>query len=220
MKIAATGVCEFYFCQGAGAPLTTAWHGWWVESKGCRKIIGQRLVDIQRFVVSGFTGRRWEFMEETPQSTSTQLKAADFLDTFVDVSLRGNFSCVFSPPKFNIFAPESHDGTGRLEDKPLLLGPGKFSNGLLLLNFQGVESWYNRILFRGITTYSSLMFLKVPQSSLGILRVPRLPPPLENPPLRTLQWYFRGFWPIWLWSGFSPRVTRRRWNQKSMLRAG
>ncbi len=28
------------------------------------------------------------------------------------------------------------------------------------------------------------MFPKVPQSSLGILRVPQLPPPLEHPPLR------------------------------------
>ena len=34
----------------------------------------------------------------------------------------------------------------------------------------------------------SLMFPKVPQSSLGILRVPQLPPPLNTPgPLRTLQ---------------------------------
>ena len=32
------------------------------------------------------------------------------------------------------------------------------------------------------------MFSKVPQSSLEILRVPQLPPPLEHPPrLRTLQ---------------------------------
>ena len=30
----------------------------------------------------------------------------------------------------------------------------------------------------------SLMFPKVPQSSLGIFRVPQLPPPLEHPPLR------------------------------------
>ena len=30
----------------------------------------------------------------------------------------------------------------------------------------------------------SLMFPKVPQSSLGILRVPQLPPPLEYPPLK------------------------------------
>ena len=30
----------------------------------------------------------------------------------------------------------------------------------------------------------SLMFPKVPQSSLGILRVPQLPPPLEHPPLK------------------------------------
>ena len=29
-----------------------------------------------------------------------------------------------------------------------------------------------------------LMFPKIPQSSLGILRVPQLPPPLEHPPLR------------------------------------
>ena len=28
------------------------------------------------------------------------------------------------------------------------------------------------------------MFCKVPQSSLGILRVPQLPPPLEHPPLK------------------------------------
>ena len=33
----------------------------------------------------------------------------------------------------------------------------------------------------------SLMFPKVPQSSLGILRVPQLPPPLNTPPLGTLQ---------------------------------
>ena len=32
-----------------------------------------------------------------------------------------------------------------------------------------------------------LLFPKVPQSSLGILRVPQLPPPLEHPLLRTLQ---------------------------------
>ena len=31
------------------------------------------------------------------------------------------------------------------------------------------------------------MFPKVPQSSLGILRIPQLPPPLEHPSLRTLQ---------------------------------
>ena len=31
------------------------------------------------------------------------------------------------------------------------------------------------------------MFPKVPQSSLGILRVPQLPPPVEHPPLGTLQ---------------------------------
>ena len=35
----------------------------------------------------------------------------------------------------------------------------------------------------------SLMFPKVPQSSLGILTVPQLPPPpLEHPPLGTLQY--------------------------------
>ena len=33
------------------------------------------------------------------------------------------------------------------------------------------------------------MFPKVPQSSLGILRVPQLPPPLEHPPLRILEYY-------------------------------
>ena len=33
----------------------------------------------------------------------------------------------------------------------------------------------------------SLIFPKVPQSSLGILRVPQLPPPLDTPPLGTLQ---------------------------------
>ena len=33
----------------------------------------------------------------------------------------------------------------------------------------------------------SLIFPKVPQSSLGILRVPQLPPPLNTPPLGTLQ---------------------------------
>ena len=44
---------------------------------------------------------------------------------------------------------------------------------------------------------SSLMFPKVPQSSLGILRVPPLPPPLEHPPpLRTLQSTW-GNDPIW-----------------------
>ena len=32
-----------------------------------------------------------------------------------------------------------------------------------------------------------LMLPKVPQSSLGILRIPQLPPPLEHPSLRTLQ---------------------------------
>ena len=31
------------------------------------------------------------------------------------------------------------------------------------------------------------MLPKVPQSSLGILRVPQLPPPLEHPPLRILE---------------------------------
>ena len=31
------------------------------------------------------------------------------------------------------------------------------------------------------------MFPLVPQSSLGILRVPQLPPPLEHPPLRILE---------------------------------
>ena len=31
------------------------------------------------------------------------------------------------------------------------------------------------------------MFPKVPQSSLGIFRVPQLPLPLNTPPLRTLQ---------------------------------
>ena len=33
----------------------------------------------------------------------------------------------------------------------------------------------------------SLIFPNVPQSSLGILRVPQLPPPLNTPPLGTLQ---------------------------------
>ena len=33
-----------------------------------------------------------------------------------------------------------------------------------------------------------LIFPKVPQSFLGILRVPQSPPPLEPPPLRTLQY--------------------------------
>ena len=32
-----------------------------------------------------------------------------------------------------------------------------------------------------------LIFPKVPQSSIRILRVPQLPPPLKHPPLRTLQ---------------------------------
>ena len=31
------------------------------------------------------------------------------------------------------------------------------------------------------------MFPKVPQSSLGVLKVFQLPPPLEHPPFRTLQ---------------------------------
>ena len=39
----------------------------------------------------------------------------------------------------------------------------------------------------------SLMFSKASQSSLGILRVPQLPPPLEQPPLKNpanLCWFF------------------------------
>ena len=33
------------------------------------------------------------------------------------------------------------------------------------------------------------MFPKVPQSSLGILSVPQLPPPLEHPPLKNPRIY-------------------------------
>ena len=40
----------------------------------------------------------------------------------------------------------------------------------------------NRILFRGVVI--PLIFPKVPLSSLGILRIPQLHPPLENPPLK------------------------------------
>ena len=44
------------------------------------------------------------------------------------------------------------------------------------------SSFHNRILKRGVVI--PLIFPKVPQSSLGILRVPQLPPPLEPPPLK------------------------------------
>ena len=47
----------------------------------------------------------------------------------------------------------------------------------------------------------SLIFPKVPQSSLGILRVPQLPLPLNTPPLRTLQLIagkFNRFGHIWM----------------------
>ena len=37
------------------------------------------------------------------------------------------------------------------------------------------------------------MFPKVPQSSLGILRVPQLPPPLEHPPLKNPVTYYGNF---------------------------
>ena len=37
------------------------------------------------------------------------------------------------------------------------------------------------------------MFPKVPQSSLGILRVPQLPPPLEHPPLKNPITYYGNF---------------------------
>ena len=47
---------------------------------------------------------------------------------------------------------------------------------------QGSRFFFNRIL-RGRWWFpeSFLMFPKVPQSSLGIFRVPQLPPPLEHP---------------------------------------
>ena len=50
---------------------------------------------------------------------------------------------------------------------------------------EGHILWCNRILKGG--WWFPLSSLKVPQSSLGILRVPQLPPPLDIPPWRTLQ---------------------------------
>ena len=48
--------------------------------------------------------------------------------------------------------------------------------------FQNLKPKSNRILKGGVVI--PLIFPKVPQSSLGIVRVPQLPPSLEHPPLK------------------------------------
>ena len=47
-------------------------------------------------------------------------------------------------------------------------------------------------ILKGPGWWLPLIFPKVPQSSLGILRVPQLPPPLEHPPLKNSTSLFHG----------------------------
>ncbi len=58
-----------------------------------------------------------------------------------------------------------------------------FFSDISLEGYITSKSYHCRVVKGGVPRGGgSLMFPKVPQSSLGILRVPQLPPPLEHPP--------------------------------------
>ena len=76
--------------------------------------------------------------------------------------------------------------------------------------FSGVNSLWNLVIgfLRGVVI--PLIFPKVPQSALGILRVPQLHPPFEHPPpLRILQLWLCIFWLVHLLEERFPK--RRQW---------